>query len=168
MLPNKFADLYLQYTFQPHEVSTKNRLTDYEILLNNYVVTKCGLEWGNCRGITSEGAANMKGRNIWVVERIKEAAGRRWHAKEYLPILTKYWKKFSFLISCTLTREWNTHTYCSIQRCAVSPKAEFLIEFMNWERNPCFPPQEEVPLCWFVNWWFAPHMVVFGRYIFIS
>ena len=28
-------------------------------VLNNYVVTKCGLDWVNCKDITSDGAANM-------------------------------------------------------------------------------------------------------------
>uniref|UniRef100_A0A8C5HK32 HAT C-terminal dimerisation domain-containing protein n=1 Tax=Gouania willdenowi TaxID=441366 RepID=A0A8C5HK32_GOUWI len=32
-------------------------------VLSNYVVTECGLSWANCKGITSDGAANMTGRN---------------------------------------------------------------------------------------------------------
>jgi len=45
-------------------------------VLNNYVVTQCGLSWFNCKVITSDGAANMTGRNGGVVKRIKEAAGK--------------------------------------------------------------------------------------------
>uniref|UniRef100_A0A667X2M9 HAT C-terminal dimerisation domain-containing protein n=1 Tax=Myripristis murdjan TaxID=586833 RepID=A0A667X2M9_9TELE len=45
-------------------------------VLNDYMATKCGLDWANCKGITSDGAANMTGRNSGVVKRIKEAAGK--------------------------------------------------------------------------------------------
>ena len=44
-------------------------------VLNDYVV-KCGLDWGNCEGVTSDGAANMTGRKSGVVTRIKQAAGK--------------------------------------------------------------------------------------------
>uniref|UniRef100_A0A667Z2X6 HAT C-terminal dimerisation domain-containing protein n=1 Tax=Myripristis murdjan TaxID=586833 RepID=A0A667Z2X6_9TELE len=44
-------------------------------VLNDYMATKCGLDWANCKGI-SDGAANMTGRNSGVVKRIKEAAGK--------------------------------------------------------------------------------------------
>ena len=44
-------------------------------VLNDYVV-KCGLDWGNCECVTSDGAAHMTGRNSGVVTRIKEAAGK--------------------------------------------------------------------------------------------
>ena len=44
-------------------------------VLNYYVVTRCGLDWRNCKGITSDGAAIMTGRNSGVVTRIKQAAG---------------------------------------------------------------------------------------------
>ncbi|KAL2087312.1 hypothetical protein ACEWY4_018371 [Coilia grayii] len=44
-------------------------------VLNDYMV-KSGLDWGNCAGVTSDGAANMTGRKSGVVARIKEAAGK--------------------------------------------------------------------------------------------
>ena len=72
---------------------------------------------------------------------------RRWHAKAYLPVLVKHWKKLfmlwtllkaaqwtiGFSISCALTWGRNTQNYCFIRKCVGSPKAEFLPEFMNWE-----------------------------------
>lgn len=42
----------------------------------NAFMTKCGLDWANCKGITSDGAANMTGKNSGVVRRIKDAAGQ--------------------------------------------------------------------------------------------
>lgn len=44
-------------------------------VLDDYMV-KSGLDWGNCAGVTSDGAANMTGRKSGVVARIKEAAGK--------------------------------------------------------------------------------------------
>ncbi|XP_076592490.1 LOW QUALITY PROTEIN: protein FAM200A-like [Chaetodon auriga] len=44
-------------------------------VLNDYMI-KSGLDWGNCAGVTSDGAANMTGRKSGVVARIKEAAGK--------------------------------------------------------------------------------------------
>ncbi len=37
-------------------------------------MTKCGLEWAKCKGITSNRAANITGKNNGVVRRIKDAA----------------------------------------------------------------------------------------------
>ncbi len=42
----------------------------------NAFMTKCGLEWVNCKGITSDSAANITGKNSGVVRRIKDAAGQ--------------------------------------------------------------------------------------------
>ncbi len=43
----------------------------------NAFMTKCGLEWVNCKGIiTSDGATNITGKNSGVVRRIKDAAGQ--------------------------------------------------------------------------------------------
>nr|XP_005998765.1 PREDICTED: protein FAM200B-like [Latimeria chalumnae] len=43
--------------------------------LHDCVVGKYKLDWANCKGITSDGAANMTGRNSGVVRKISEAAG---------------------------------------------------------------------------------------------
>lgn len=42
----------------------------------NAFITKSGLDWANCKGITSDGAANLTGKNSGVVRRIKDAAGQ--------------------------------------------------------------------------------------------
>lgn len=43
--------------------------------LDDFIVGKYKLNWADCKGITSDGAANMTGRNSGVVKRISEAAG---------------------------------------------------------------------------------------------
>lgn len=44
-------------------------------VLNDCVVGKYKLNWANCKGITTDGAANMTGKNSGVVTKISEAAG---------------------------------------------------------------------------------------------
>ncbi|KAK7891337.1 hypothetical protein WMY93_023300 [Mugilogobius chulae] len=43
-------------------------------VLDSYI-TKSGLDWHKCKGITTDGAANMTGKNSGVVKRIQDAAG---------------------------------------------------------------------------------------------
>ncbi|MBN3272103.1 F200A protein, partial [Polyodon spathula] len=43
--------------------------------LDDCIVGKYKLNWANCKGVTSDGAAIMTGRNSGVVKRISEAAG---------------------------------------------------------------------------------------------
>lgn len=62
----------------------------------NAFMTKCGLEWTNCKGITSDRVANITGKNSGVVRRIKDATGHNivWNHSfilhEGLPSL-KWW-----------------------------------------------------------------------------
>ncbi|CAB4064096.1 unnamed protein product [Lepeophtheirus salmonis] len=44
-------------------------------VLDDCIVGKYNLNCANCKGITSDGTANMTGRNSRVVKRISEAAG---------------------------------------------------------------------------------------------
>lgn len=44
-------------------------------VLNDCVVGKYRLNWANCKGVTTDGAANMTGKNSGVVSKISEAAG---------------------------------------------------------------------------------------------
>nr|XP_054588331.1 protein FAM200A-like [Nothobranchius furzeri] len=44
-------------------------------VLNDYVVTKSGLDWRRCKGITTDRAANITGKNSGVVKKVKDAAG---------------------------------------------------------------------------------------------
>uniref|UniRef100_A0A3Q3M9R7 DUF4371 domain-containing protein n=1 Tax=Labrus bergylta TaxID=56723 RepID=A0A3Q3M9R7_9LABR len=86
-------------------------------VLNDCVVTKCSLDWANCKGITSDGAAIMTGRNS--DKRIKGAAGNDivWNhcfihrhalASKGMPVgLEKVLKE--------VVRR-NTHTYCISQK----------------------------------------------------
>ena len=51
------------------------RITGDEIFrcLNNFI-TGCDLDWNNCVGITSDGAAAMTGKRAGVVQRVKNVA----------------------------------------------------------------------------------------------
>ena len=113
------------------------------------MVSKCVLDWINWKGITSDG----------VVKRIKEAAGNDivWNhcfirrqalaCKGIPPDLKKALKDVIRVVNfikgsalnnrlfyqlCTDMRAGHKHC-CFIQKCAGSPKVEFLPDFKNWE-----------------------------------
>lgn len=44
-------------------------------VLNDCIVGKHKLNWASCKGIKTDGAANMTGKNSGVVTKISEAAG---------------------------------------------------------------------------------------------